>query len=698
VTRRIAIALMIAAGAFGQTRPAAAPSPVPSYKDLKYPPLKQVKIPEPAQFTLANGMRVFLLEDHELPLIQGLALIRTGNLFDPPDKRGLSEVMAEVLRTGGTKAKTGDQIDEQLENIAGSVESSMDESSASMSFSALKESSDQVLGTFKDLMTQPEFRQDKIDLLISQLHSSIERRNDDPQSIPDRELMSILYGRDNSYGWTIEHEHLNHIHREDLIQFYRRYYFPKNIMLAVYGDFSTAAMKDRLEKLFADWHVDQPAVPPFPPVTAKAASGIYLAEKPDVTQTFFAIGELGGTLRDKDYPALQVAADILGGGFTSRLVSEIRTKLGYAYQIYASWAANYDHPGTFRMGGSTKSASTTETLQAINVELEKVRTTEVTPLELNEAKESVLNSFVFFFDSPAKTLSRVMRYEYYGYPKDFLFTYQKAIEGVTREDVLRVAKEHFRPENLTFVAVGNPKGFGKPLASLGKVNPIDLTIPEAGAPSGKSDPATVARGHELLKRAQNALGGAEKLASVKDSTQVLEMAAQGGMKIKQSNRYLAPGYFRQDQELPFGKITAYTDGKMGWLSTPQGFMPMPAPVLKQAQGEVFRNLPHVMLADRDPSLEVTATGENAVEISSQDGERVTIEFDASTGLPASETYQQPGAAAKIEETFSDWRDVEGLKMPFKMTLLQNGKPAGELTVQGYKLNSGLKVEELSKRP
>jgi len=272
--------------------------PRPSYKELKYPALPQVRVPEPAAFTLSNGMRVFLLEDHELPLIQGFALVHTGNLFDPPDKRGLSEVMADVLRSGGTKAKTGDQIDEELENIAGSVESGMDETSASVSFSGLKETSDSVLQVFKDVITDPEFRQDKIDLELSQLRSSIARRNDDPDGIPNRELMRLLYGPDTPYGWQIEYEHLDRIHRDDLQQFYRRYYFPKNIMLAVYGDFSTAEMKDKLEKLFGGWTVEQPAVPAFPAVTAKPAPGVYLAEKADVTQTFFAMGELGGTFLD----------------------------------------------------------------------------------------------------------------------------------------------------------------------------------------------------------------------------------------------------------------------------------------------------------------------------------------------------------------------------------------------------------------
>ena len=450
---------------------------VPSYQQLVYPALKQVKIPEPASFTLKNGMRVFLLEDHELPLINGLALVRTGNLFDPPDKRGLSSVMADVLRAGGTRAKTGDQIDEELENIAASVESSMGETSASISFSGLQETAATVLRVFKAVMTDPEFRQDKIDLTISQTHSGIDRRNDDPQGIAEREIASILYGRDTPYGWSVEHEHLARIQREDLQQFYRRYYFPKNIMLAVYGDFSAAEMKDQLEKLFADWNPEQPAVPAFPPVTAKPAPGVFLAEKSDVTQTFFSMGQLGGTLRDPDYPALEVAVNILGSGFTSRLMSQIRTKMGLAYSIGAGWGAAYDHPGTFRIVGSTKSASTAEAILAARVEVEKMRAAEVTEQELKTAKDSVLNSFVFFFDSPAKTLNRVMMYEYFGYPKDFLFEYQKKVAAVTRADVLRVVRQHIDPANFSIAAVGNPKDFGKPLSEAGKVEKIDLSIP-----------------------------------------------------------------------------------------------------------------------------------------------------------------------------------------------------------------------------
>src|SRR6185295_3296316 len=171
-------------------------TPPPSYKDLKFPPLRKIEIPNIESVTLPNGMKLYLLEEHELPLVSGFALVRTGNLFDPKDKIGLASITGTVIRSGGTKALTGDQIDEKLENIAASVESDIGESSGRVSFSSLKENTGEVLSIFHDLLTGPEFRQDKIDLAKSQFNSGISRRNDDPHGIAQREFASILYGRD----------------------------------------------------------------------------------------------------------------------------------------------------------------------------------------------------------------------------------------------------------------------------------------------------------------------------------------------------------------------------------------------------------------------------------------------------------------------------------------------------------------------
>ena len=192
---------------------------------MKYAPLKELELPKIEQSTLPNGMKIYLLENHELPLIRGLALVRTGNLFDPSDKVGLAEITGSLIRSGGTTAKTGNQLDEQLENIAASVESQISESYGSVSFSTLKEKTDEVLATFHDVLTAPAFRQDKLDLIKTQLRSGISRRNDDAHGIAQREFSSLIYGPKTPYGWQLEYATVDNIKRDDVAAFYKRYYF-----------------------------------------------------------------------------------------------------------------------------------------------------------------------------------------------------------------------------------------------------------------------------------------------------------------------------------------------------------------------------------------------------------------------------------------------------------------------------------------
>ncbi len=463
------------------------------WKQLKYAPLKPLTLPNVEEFTLPNGMRVLLLENHNLPLVRGVALVRTGNLFDPPDKVGLADMTGELLRTGGTKTKTGDQIDVELEDVAASVESNIGESFGTVSFSCLKENTASIMGLFEDVLTHPEFRADKVELVKRQLMSVISRRNDEPGQIAQREFADILYGRNTPYGWDTQYATIAKIQRADLQAFYQRYFFPSNIILGIQGDFAAADMKAQLTQLFSNWTVKQPPVPPFPPVHFDYVPGTYLATKPDVNQTNFIMGQAGGERNNPDYPALEVMSNILGSGFNSRLFRRIRTQLGYVYDVDANWAANYDHPGLFVINGSTKSSSTVDAIKAARQEVERIRREPVTDEELESAKETVLNSFVFAFDTPAKTINRLLIYYYFGYPKDFIFQYQAAIKALTREDILRVARKYIDPAKFVILAVGNPKEFGQSLDTLGaKTIPVDLTIP---TPPGMHPDASAARGN-----------------------------------------------------------------------------------------------------------------------------------------------------------------------------------------------------------
>ena len=697
--RATAILLATAVIGLGQTA-------VPSYKSLKYPPLKEVKIPEIVTATLSNGMKVYLLENHELPLASGFALVRTGNLLEPAGKVGLAQMTGEVMRTGGTRSRTGEQIDELLENMAASVECGIGETSGTVSFGTLSEHLDKVLEIYKDVLVNPEFRQAKLDLAKDQMRGMISRRNDDAGGIASREFEQLVYGETTPYGRQIEYVHVDNIKREDLAGFHGRYFFPANVMLSIQGDFSAAEMKQKLETLFADWTVKQEAAPRFPEVAHKAVPGVYVAPKEDVTQTFFRIGHLGGMLSDKDYPALEVMSDILGGSFSSRLFLKIRTEKGYAYNVGANWGANYNHPGTFQVSGSTKSGNTTDTFRLIRQEIDRIRTTEVTDQELATAKDTVLNGFVFNFDRPSKTLNRLVTYEYQGYPKDFIFTYQKAVAAVTKADVLRVAKEHLKPENLVYIAVGKPADFGEPLAALKlPEKQLDLTIPQPKQETAKADSASLEKAKQLIGKLQTALGGADKIAAVKDYVSVAdtELSTGGGsLKAKQTIRWLAPSIIRQDQELPFGKVIVYFDGKSGWIVTPQGQMPLAGPVADQVRSQLSRFPLSMWLSDRDPDRTVNYAGGGVLEITSKLGGLVKLQVDEATGMPLKVIYQQAGMTGggpqMVEEVFGDWKDVGGVKFAHLITINQGGKKAAESKISEMKINTGLSAEELARKP
>jgi zinc protease len=393
-----------------------------------------------------------------------------------------------------------------------------------------------------------------------------------------------------------------------------------------------------------------------------------------------------------------VAADILGGGFSSRLFQKVRTELGYAYNIGASWGANYEHPGLFEISGSTQSKYTVATIQTVLAELNRLRAGEVTDEELKTAKDTVLNSFVFFFDRPNKTLNRLLIYAYYGYPKDFIFQYQKALGSVTKADVLRVAKKYLRPEDLTVVAVGNPKEFATPISELGlKVQPLDLTIPEPKHEETKSDAASGARGKQLLDEVRQALGG-EKVISVKDVDYTVDVDIQspgGAMKVTQHNIFLLPSSLRQEVSMPFGKQTVYSDGASGWIAAPQGTQAMPPAVLKQVRGETFRLLYRLVRSDK-----AVYAAENTLEFSDGQGNRVRMVVDPKTGLPLKLAYESAAmnGPAQVEETFSGWQDVNGIKVPFGRSVTQDGKKFIDVHVRDYKINTGVTPEQLSRKP
>jgi predicted Zn-dependent peptidase len=460
--------------------PDAPPEPAPSKKPhegLVYPPLNQPQPPVPQRFELDNGMIVYLLEDHELPIIDIALRIRTGSIYEPADKIGLANITGSVMRTGGTESKTGDELDEILENLAASVEVGIGGDSGSASMSVLKEDLDTGLSILADVLMNPAFREDKIELEKLQHRSGIARRNDDAGDITAREFMKLIYGADSPYARTTEYDTINSITRDDLMAFHKKYFRPNNVIVGVLGDFNSQEMLAKLKEVFKDWEpakIDFPAKPEIPEdVPAKIA----LVTKDDVNQTNIRMGHMGWLRKNEDYPALVVMCEILGVGFNSRLVSSLRVEKGLAYVVGNNYGAGYDIPGVYLIACGTKSESTLAAIEAILEEVEKMRAEEITDEELERAIDGFMNSSVFDYDTRSEILGRALRYDYYDYPQDFVEQLMAGIREVTKADVKRVANEYLHPDRFTLLAVGKAGDFDKPLSAMGEVTEIDITIP-----------------------------------------------------------------------------------------------------------------------------------------------------------------------------------------------------------------------------
>ena len=451
------------------------------YTDLEYAPLGEIQIPDFERYQLPNGMVVYLMEKHDLPLISGSATFKAGEYLEPSGKAGLAAMMGEAMRAGGTVSYAPEELNQFLEQRAASVESSLGATSGSASFSTLSEDLADVFAIFAEVIQQPAFAPERIDLIKSQYRGSIARRNDDPDDVATREFRKLIYGQESPFARVVEYSDVDNISRDDILDFYQTAIQPRGTILGISGDFDAAQMKALIEEFFADW---SPSVREKArvdvPQAQQQVSGLYVVDQPQLTQSYIHIGHLGGRLDSPDHAAMVVLNEVLNG-FGGRLFNDIRSRQGLAYVVYAVWSPRYDHPGLFIGGGQTQSETTVPFIKTMYEEIQQVRQEPISAAELQFAKDAVLNSFVFNFATPEQTLSRLIRYEYYGYPSDFVFQFQKAVESATVEQVLEAAQRNLRPSDLVTIVVGNIDAIDPALGTLAEevtITPIDITIPD----------------------------------------------------------------------------------------------------------------------------------------------------------------------------------------------------------------------------
>jgi zinc protease len=451
------------------------------WKQIPVPPLHAFKPTEPKRIELPNGLVIFLQEDHELPFISGTILIRGGSRDEPANKVGMVSLYGQTWRTSGTATADGDTLDDRLEAKAATIETGGGVALTTMSWSSLKSDFDSVYTTAVDLLLHPAFKAEKLQLAKMQTQAGIARRNDDASGIASREASILVYGAKSPYGREAQYATIDAVTLADFKSWHDTTVVPNNIILAVSGDFDPAAMEAKLRSTFGPLPRGK-ATPKFKSDFPGPKPGVYAVDKKDVNQSNVAILGLGTERNNPDFYALSVMNEIFSGGFGSRLFQNVRTKLGLAYQVSGAYGASYDHPGVFEVSASTKSASTVAATQAMLDEIGKLKTVPPTADELRKAKEEQLNSFIFRYDSPDKTLNEQVTLAFFGYPKDFLEKYKTGIESVTAADISRVANKYIDASKLAILVVGNQSEMTTPITTLGKVTPIDITIP--GTPAG----------------------------------------------------------------------------------------------------------------------------------------------------------------------------------------------------------------------
>ena len=673
------------------------------HEGLVYPPLNQPQPPVPDRFELNNGMVVYLLEDHDLPIIDISVRIRTGSIYEPADKVGLAAITGAVMRTGGTISKTGDELDEILENLAASVETGIGDDSGSASVSVLKEDLDTGLSILADILMNPAFREDKIELEKVQHRSGIARRNDNPGGITRREFGKLIYGADSPYARTTEYDTINSIARDDLVAFYQKFFRPNNIILGVLGDFNSEEMLAQIQEAFKGWEPAEINFPEKPKIPERHEKKVALVNKEDVNQTNIRMGHIGWLRKNEDYPALVVMAQILGIGFSSRLINSIRVEKGLAYSVGNNYGAGYDVPGVFFIVCGTKSEATVTAIEAILAEVEKMRTEEVTDEELKQAIDGFMNSSVFDYDTKGEILSRALRYEYYEYPQDFVEQLMAGIREVTKADVKRVAAEYLHPDKFALIAVGKASDFDLPLNTLGDVTEVDITIPPPSPePVPEAGEVEVAQAEAILVDVIEAHGGLDKLKGVKNIITKGKMIVNtpgGMMELDGEVTIVLPTKARADLSMPaMGmRMSRIYDGQSAWMETPQGVQDLPADFVEEGKKEIFRDSIPLLayISHEETSAQYLGVEDvkdkmaDVILISDTPAGSLKLFIDQETKHIIKKEYQgltEQGPANR-EEFLDDYREVSGVMVAFHTVLVDNGEKSAEITFSEALINA-----------
>ncbi len=668
--------------------------------------------PDAAMKTLPNGLRVFVVTDHSEPAVAArLVILSAGSIKDPQGMPGVAQMTANLL-TQGTEKRSAREIAEAIDFVGGSLEASAGRDSTAVILNVVKKDLSTGLDLMSDVVLHPAFRADELDRQRQQLLSGLTLQYSDPDYLASAVFDRVVYGG-SPYGWPAEGtpETVRKFAPEQLVKFHDAGYSPNDSLLAFAGDITPEEAFAAAEKYFGAWpkHDVAAAVPPVP----EAVHGlhIWLIDKPDSVQTQIRAGKLGIRRGDPNYIPVEVMNRVFGGGYNSRLNTEVRVKKGLTYGAYSSFTP-HRFAGAFGVGTYTRTEATVEATRLVVDLIAKMSTGEVTPEELDFARDYLAGVYPIQSETAEQVADRVLMAAAFDLPADYNRTYPDRIRSVTPAQVREMAQRYLTIKDLDVVLAGNVASFRD---ALKKAFPdaqyeeipfeevdllaADLRKPKASAAA--ATPESLAQGKEILMAAAKAAGG-DALASLK----ALEMTEDGKLigpgggapSMSRTIKWFVSFPDRARGEITTGGMSAVqiSDGKSAWLQ--MGGQTRDATPMIGEFGRAIAlfgggwGLYQQVLAGKIAGQSI---GEDEIDGKKVSGVAVQepwggvrLYFDPATHLLVAARYQSAGpqGASDNEQRWSDYRAVDGRQFAFSTTVYRDGVRYMESTIRQLELN------------
>ncbi|HET9832001.1 MAG TPA: pitrilysin family protein [Vicinamibacterales bacterium] len=674
---------------------------------------RPVNFPQYDTQTLPNGLRVIAVAHHEQPVVSIRLLIGAGSSLDPKGKTGLAHLTAALLDQG-TTTMSASQLNDAIDFIGGGSNAGAGTDLTFVNMLVMKDSFDSGLRMLSDMARHPAFETEELARQRQQLLSSLQVSLDDPDFIANAVFDRLVYGF-HPYGLPQSGtpDTLSAITRDDLIAFHQKYFVPNNAILAVVGDISPSDAFAAARRVLADWERREVPPPAFtePP---NPTQRVVIVNKPDSVQTEVRVGNIGIPRNHPDYMAVNLAIRVLGGEGSNRLHQVLRTARGLTYGAQANFDT-FKESGDFEAETNTRTVATGEVLRLIVDEFWKLRRERVSERELSDAKAYLTGSFPLTIETPNAIATQIVNVLFYGLPVGDLQNFRERVNAVTVDDIQRVAKLYLKPDRLSVVLVGNAAEFKNQLQGIGfggfetvdlqnlDLTAVDFKRPVRRAASGDNvgDPKRVALQYAaqsavgqnparaLLDRVINAMGGIAALRAVKTivAIQTVTTPTPQGPRDTETTSYIAyPDKFRVEATTPVGALSSGFDGQVAWARDPSGVHEVPAEGIAEARNNLKRDVIRMLLEAADNQLGIRllqdvrgadGRSQRVLEFTGPDQNPIVLNVDGETFRVLSESYAAgTGGQALVSETFSDYRTVSGVQMPFSAE-----RRAGPLTVR-----------------